>query len=130
MDNVEDQISKTSRNIAYSLLASYGAALILIGLVAAFKPSQDDDAWLDLFKSGFLILGGGLTTIIGYYFGSRGTQAAEKRGALAMQEAKKANEEAERERARVWELEELQAPTYEEASLSLEEPPVNIDEEL
>jgi hypothetical protein len=130
MGNDEDHIARTSKNIAYALLVSYAVALILIGIVAAFKPSGDGDAWLDLFKSGFLILGGGLTMVIGYYFGSRGTQAAEERGALALQEAQKANEEAERERVRVLELEELQAPTYEEASLGLEEPPANIDEEL
>lgn len=127
----EGHTARTSKHIAYALLASYTLALMLIGIVAAFfKTSPNDEVWLDLFKSGFLILGGGLTTIIGYYFGSRGVQEAEQRGAIALQEAQRANEEAERARARVLELEELQAPTFEEASLSLEEPPSNILEEL
>ncbi len=64
----------TTQRIAYILITLYGVALISIGIGAYLNKDPD---WLDLFKSGFLILGGGLSTVIGYYFGSRGTQMAE-----------------------------------------------------
>ncbi len=65
------------RSIALFLLASYVVLLALTGIVAAFRPLSDT-AWVELFKSGFLLLGGGLTTVIGYYFGARETQEAVK----------------------------------------------------
>jgi hypothetical protein len=66
----------TSRAIAFFLLVFFGAALGFTGGVAAYRPEGDSKDWLDLFKSGFLLLGGGLTTVIGYYFGSRETARA------------------------------------------------------
>jgi len=60
---------------------------VLTGVAAVFhRAATESKDWLDIFKSGFLLLGGGVTTIIGYYFGSRQTtrafEAAE-RGAAA-----------------------------------------------
>ncbi|UCC53634.1 MAG: hypothetical protein JSV68_06595 [Anaerolineaceae bacterium] len=120
----QNQELKTTRNIAYALLISYGASLILIGIVAAFftKSPEEAEDWLDLFKSGFLILGGGLTTVIGYYFGSRGAQAAEERSAQAVQEAQMAITEAETERARALDLQEPLAPQDVEEGLDLPQP--------
>lgn len=124
----EGHVSRTSKHIAYTLLTLYALALTLIGIVAAIKDPPSDQVWFDLFKSGFLILGGGLTTVVGYYFGSRGIQEAEDRVAIALQEANRAKEEAERERSRIKELEEIQAPTYDEESLALEAPPTGTTE--
>ena len=94
---------------------------MLVGVVAAVKTDpQTSQLWFDLFKSGFLILGGGLTTVIGYYFGSRGIQEAESRVATAQQELDQARAELESQTSMVDELTEMQAPTYEE--YSLEEP--------
>jgi hypothetical protein len=118
---VEDPELKTTRYIAYALLASYGAALILIGIVAAFFKESPEEAadWLDLFKSGFLILGGGLTTIIGYYFGSRGAQAAEEGRAQAEQKAQKAKDDAKEVEERALRLVEPLAPQDVEEGLDL-----------
>ncbi|UCE60721.1 MAG: hypothetical protein JSU63_03015 [Phycisphaerales bacterium] len=97
----------TTRNIAYVLLALYGVALLFVGVTAALRGG--DRVWIELFKSGFLILGGGLTSVIGYYFGSRGTQEAE----AAVKEAE----------AKVGELRDMlrdvesQAPTVDEEVL-------------
>jgi hypothetical protein len=64
------------RRIAIILLSAYVGTLVFAGLVGAFKTSPADQAWVELFKSGFLLLGGGLTTVIGYYFGAKETQKA------------------------------------------------------
>ncbi len=64
--------------------------------------------------------------VIGYYFGSKGTQEAEASAAIAQKEAKRANQEAEEERKLLSELQEMDAPTYDE--MSLEEPEM-LDEE-
>lgn len=117
----ETHISRTSKIIAFILLALYALALVLIGVVAATKKDPDtSQLWFDLFKSGFLILGGGLTTVIGYYFGSRGIQEAEARAANAQQELDQARKELDNQNSKIEELTEMQAPTFEE--YSLEEP--------
>ena len=117
----ETHISRTSKIIAFILLALYSLALVLIGVVAAMKEDPEtSQLWFDLFKSGFLILGGGLTTVIGYYFGSRGIQEAEARAAAAQQELDQARTELDDQQSKIAELTEMQAPTYEE--YSLEEP--------
>ena len=116
----EGPISRTSRHIAYIFLGLYAVTLLFIGIVAAIKPPPSDQVWFDLLKSGFLILGGGLTTVIGYYFGNRGIQEAEERVVNAKKEANTVKEEVEKERLRIMELEERQAPTYDEESLDSE----------
>ena len=127
----EGHISKTSRRIAYSLLALYASALLLIGIVAALKDDpQVSQVWFDLFKSGFLILGGGLTTIIGYYFGSRGIQDAETRTATALKELDQARDELANQQKKVKELsdklEDRQAPTVNEETPGIIEPPTEL----
>ena len=80
----------------------YGIGLATIGIVAAWRNSGE---WIDLFKSGFLILGGSLSTVVGYYVGSRGVKDAE---ANAIQ----ADLRAQAAERRLREAEE--APTYSE----------------
>jgi hypothetical protein len=75
--------AKTTKILAFIMIGIYGGLLIVICCVAAIKTGDDGKVWTDLFKSGFLILGGGLTTIIGYYFGSRGTQEAQEVAEIA-----------------------------------------------
>lgn len=104
--------SETAKEIALYLIYMYGISLLLTGLGAFFKGSNLNNAWLELFKSGFLILGGGLTTIIGYYFGSRGAQEAQKMAEAARLGFEES--EAELDIAK----EEL-APTSDEGSLEL-----------
>jgi hypothetical protein len=116
----EGHISRTSRHIAYIFLGLYAVTLLFIGIVAAIKHPPSDQVWFDLLKSGFLILGGGLTTVIGYYFGNRGIQEAEVRVVNALEEVNAVKKEAEKERGMIMELEERQAPTDDEESLDLE----------
>ena len=106
----ESHTARISRTIAFLLIGIYGVSLAIIGIVAALKSSPGDEPWLELFKSGFLILGGGLTTVVGYYFGSRGVQEAQ----TSADEARKGREEEEAKRKK---LEVSLRPTYDEDSL-------------
>ena len=45
--------------------------------------------WLTLFKDGFLLLGGALTTLIGYYFGTRGSEVIIDKAEKYKEEARK-----------------------------------------
>ncbi|MFQ5641491.1 MAG: hypothetical protein ACE5IR_26235 [bacterium] len=92
------------------MIAIYGGLLVIIGIVAAFKTGDDGKYWVELLKSGFLILGGGLTTIIGYYFGSRGTQEAQEIAEIARDELQKQFQEFA-------EFKKEFAPTEDEDSL-------------
>jgi hypothetical protein len=96
------------------LLLTYAFGLLLVGIIAAVR---DSPTWFDLFKSGFLLLGGGLTTVIGYYFGSRSAQDAEASASLAIQAAQKTSDEARRR------LEDQLAPTLDEDVLDQSAPP-------
>jgi uncharacterized membrane protein len=116
----EGHISRTSRHIAYIFLGLYGITLLFIGIIAAIKPLPSGQVWLDLLKSGFLILGGGLTTVIGYYFGARGIQEADERVVNALEEVNTLKEEVEKEKLKILELNERLAPTADEESLDLD----------
>lgn len=70
--------ASTSRNLAFMLLGAFTLGIIFAGYGAYQFQDNADGAWLDIFKSGFLILGGSLSSVIGYYFGSRESQAAEQ----------------------------------------------------
>lgn len=104
---------RTSRHIAIILLGLYGGGLLGIGIAATVVNHENpDDAklWADLFKSGFLILGGGLTAIIGYYFGSRGTHEAQNYAAIAEHKAEADTKQAQKDI-------ESTAPTFGEDDL-------------
>lgn len=109
----ESSQERTTKRIAFILIGIYGVALVIIGVTAAVKPAPENQTWVELLKSGFLILGGGLTTVIGYYFGSRGVQEAQTSAQQARIEAEKAKEETQK-------LEAV-TPTLDEESLILPE---------
>ena len=104
--------NNTATNLAYLFVGIFALVLIIIGLVAAnYTPGNNgENPWLDLLKSGFLLLGGGLTTIIGYYFGSRGVETAQNVAEVAKTQYEKMELDLEKV------AEEL-APTAEEGSL-------------
>ena len=115
--NLRETITKTNNNatnrIAYVVLAVFCLFLLIILINALFMFSTGNwdnpekmeyaQTWLSLFKDGFLLLGGALTTLIGYYFGTKGSEAA-------LENAEKYTKEAEK---LVSELDEA-APTYDE----------------
>lgn len=92
-------IQLTARNIAFLLLFIFGASLLLILASAVFFDTKANNVWFDLFKSGFLILAGGVTTVIGYYFGSQGTQEAQESQVKAEIKSKDSIDKAEKEKA-------------------------------
>ncbi len=118
----ESIIQLTAKRIAFGLILLFALSLLAILVTAITKPSGGS-LWFELFKEGFLFLSGALTTIIGYYFGSRGTQEAEKSAAIALAEANRLKAEAEKERKDIEELQEFiedEAPTHDEKSLDNE----------
>ena len=88
--NLRESLTKTNNNatnrIAYVILVVFSLYLfiILFKALSLFSPVNMEDPkkiehaqkWLSLFKDGFLLLGGALTTLIGYYFGTKGSEAA------------------------------------------------------
>lgn len=59
--------------LAFVILGAYCGALVWVLSIAAAAGTANADKWIDVFKSGFLLLGGGVTTLIGYYFATKGT---------------------------------------------------------
>jgi len=99
---LRESILKSNNNatniIAYVILAVFSTFLIIILLNALTLYNSDTkdierikfaEKWLDLFKDGFLLLGGALTTLIGYYFGNKGSEAALKTAENYTKEAEK-----------------------------------------
>lgn len=115
----EGAIQKTSKHIAYGLILLFSVCLVMMLLAGIFGKDTASQDWRDMFKESFLFLGGALTTVIGYYFGSKGTQEAEASAAIAQKEAERAKKEVEEEKRKFAELREMDAPTYEEMSLEL-----------
>lgn len=73
------QLSKLTRNITYSVLGSFiFLLLILLFHAMTVKKNLDSSPWIELFRDGFLILSGILTTLIGYYFGNRNSDLAQE----------------------------------------------------
>lgn len=73
-DPDENSIQHTAKMIAYSLISIFFIGLLGTGFVSALNNNSE---WFNLFKDGFLILAGAITTIIGYYFGSKRTEIIE-----------------------------------------------------
>lgn len=88
--NIRESIVKNNNNatnvIAYVILGIFCLFLLIILVkalnlyssttIANDKHVKHAETWLTLFKDGFLLLGGALTTLIGYYFGNKGSEAA------------------------------------------------------
>ncbi len=104
-NNETNFTEKTTRNIAYALIGLYGACLVLV-FIAAFTNNNGGKEWVSLFRDAFLILGGSLGTVIGYYFGSKGTRNAEERALQAKNEAENAIKQSETEKKLAEELKE------------------------
>ncbi|MDA0735137.1 MAG: hypothetical protein O2909_09975 [Chloroflexi bacterium] len=112
----ETPTGRTAKHIAYALIGVYGSGLLGIGIFAAVLEllGLASGTWFELLKSGFLILGGALSTVIGYYFGSRGIQEAEANTRQAEERALAAEKELQSEREERRRLLEEEAPTYGE----------------
>lgn len=113
-DLLARNLDKLTRMITYIVLGAFIFFLFLMLLKAIFSFGQVGKElvgkeWLDLFKDGFLILGGVLTTLIGYYFGNRGSESALKQ----IEEVKKENE-------RLLASLDVMAPTIEEEDAGIE----------
>jgi hypothetical protein len=73
---------RLTKYITYFVLVGFLIILIGILLIALNRYVINEKSevigkeWFTLFKDGFLILSGVLTTLIGYYFGNRGSDAA------------------------------------------------------
>ena len=117
----ESPTTRTTKRIAFLLLGLYAVSLLLALLAAIYEDPSSNRVWFELFKNGFLLLGGALTTVIGYYFGSRGLQEAEMSASIAQQEAERRAREAERAKADLEPLrkkiKDLKSPTYDEVTL-------------
>jgi len=114
----ESTTARTSRQVAFTLIALFGALLIGTFVASVFLDTTRASQFVEMFKSGFLLLGGAVTTIIGYYFGSRRTQQAQSAAVHAVREASAAKAEAEMQRRKADELRaDLNAPTRDESSL-------------
>jgi len=80
--NLTEQISRrfaeTTNIIAMIVLVFFGVLLgFIFYKVYSFDNLEEGSGgkiWFDLFKEGFLLLGGALTTLIGFYFGSRNSE--------------------------------------------------------
>ena len=117
VEELKRNLDKLTTNITYTVLTAF-IILLLILLIKSWTSFQindgvnDGEVWLGLFRDGFLILSGILTTLIGYYFGNRGSDAALKQ----VEEIKKENQKL---------LESLSAlsPTNEDQDAAIE--PIN-----
>ena len=111
-------INKLTTSITYIVLVSFVVILSLILIKAWIEFTVDEgniktgEVWLDIFKDGFIILSGILTTLIGYYFGSKGNDISLEKYEQVSSKA----EEFERE------LERL-SPTNEDITEGIE--PIN-----
>jgi len=118
---IQDPIAKTAEKIAIFLIGVFAAILCFIGIVAATKEPAIADGWLDLLKSGFLTLAGALTSVIGYYFGSRGTQQAQEIATKSELELNKQMKELEEFKNRF-------SPSSNEVDLILPDEEIEIEE--
>jgi hypothetical protein len=89
----DNHLAQTSRYIAYSLLGTFSLCLFLMMFFSYNSQENERKEWFGLLRDGFILLGGTLSTVIGYYFGSRSTQEANARAQMASIEAVKAKEE-------------------------------------
>jgi CHASE3 domain sensor protein len=112
-------LDKLTTRITYIVLTGFVLVLLILMIKAwtTFEVVNGQNVgkeWLDLFRDGFLILSGILTTLIGYYFGNRGSEAALKQ----IEEIKKENEKL------LANLDSI-APTIEEEDAGVEAIKIN-----
>ncbi len=112
-------LDKLTTRITYIVLTGFTLVLLILMIKAwtTFEIVNGQNVgkeWLDLFRDGFLILSGILTTLIGYYFGNRGSEAALKQ----IEEIKKENQRL------LANLDSI-APTIEEEDAGIEAIKIN-----
>lgn len=78
-EHLAQSINRLTTRITYIILISFITMLAFILRKAWVEYKVDKnietaEIWLSIFKDGFLILSGVLTTLIGYYFGSKGSE--------------------------------------------------------
>ena len=86
-----------SKNLTYWILGLMLAGISFAALMSFLEWRRNDgadDFWAELFKTGFLLIGGAFTSIVGYYFGSAGAEEARAQADRAKAEAEKAQLEA------------------------------------
>jgi hypothetical protein len=57
-----------------------------LGLAQWHNNGTEKNEWIDVYKSGFLLLGGGVTTAVGYFFSSGNQEETQKRTVEAIKE--------------------------------------------
>ncbi len=92
-EQLSKRINRLTTTITFVVLISFITILsfVLGKAWAEYRVDGDIETaeiWLNIFNDGFLILSGILTTLIGYYFGSKGSE-------MAMDQYKKVSEQAE-----------------------------------
>ena len=93
VEELKRNLDRLTTNITYTVLIAFILVLIILLIKSwvSFEIKNNvnkGEVWLGLFRDGFLILSGILTTLIGYYFGNRGSDAALKQ----VEEIKKENQ--------------------------------------
>lgn len=93
-DSSATALAKLTSDITRWILRSFLLILLILLIMAiySFLKLGDGDGtnqWISLFKDGFLLLSGVLTTLVGYYFGNRGSDIALKQA----EKVKQANEQ-------------------------------------
>jgi hypothetical protein len=73
------------------VFVSFSLILVMVGAAAI---ALDSPTWFELLKAGFYVLGASVTTVIGYYFGSKGAQEREARALEREAEAEEAKDQA------------------------------------
>lgn len=106
---IRERMNNITRVITYGALGGFIILLVILLAISVYyyKDNGADgiegQEWLSLFKDGFLVLSGVVTTLIGYYFGNRGTD-------LALQQVERVREES----ISLAEAAERAAPSIEE----------------
>jgi uncharacterized protein involved in cysteine biosynthesis len=100
MEPILQEKITTTKIIAKLLLFSFiiSVGILLIINISVFQNYKDDKLqpqvkdWFELLKNALILLGTSLTTIIGYYFGQRNAEQAEKKASLLEKENEKADD--------------------------------------
>lgn len=93
VEELKRNLDRLTTNITYTVLIAFILVLIILLIKSwvsfeVVEGVNKGEVWLGLFRDGFLILSGILTTLIGYYFGNRGSDTALKQ----VEEIKKENQ--------------------------------------
>lgn len=117
------------------LLWIFAIAIAFTGVMALRETNCDsgecsqDPFWTDLFKTGFLLIGGAFTTVVGYYFGNAGADDARRQADIATQAARDAEQHANQMVQEANEIGNGIAPTDSEVSSGIRDAVIGVDGE-